>query len=166
MRKHKYLLFIGFMVLALAGCGKKSQITDFIPTPMITQTPADGSGEVTDGSNAGTDQGTEGDATATPTDRPIVVGKTTAKYVKLGEYDAILNVRSEPSKEGTIVGFLVHTEKVDVMSIENGWAKFVVNGKACYVSADFLADERPAYITPPTPTPSVAPTPTLKPSQN
>ena len=84
--------------------------------------------------------------------------------MKLDDYDAILNIRSAPSREGEIVGFLVHTEQVEVISVEDGWASFVYQDEIRYVSADFLVDKKPAYIEPPTPT--AEPTPTEEPDPN
>jgi uncharacterized protein YgiM (DUF1202 family) len=91
----------------------------------------------------------------------------------MGEYDAVLNVRATPSKDGDIVGFLVHTEKVEVIEIKDGWASFEYNNAICYVSSDFLVDTRPDYIAPPSPTPkpvpadtpTPTPTPTPKPAK-
>ncbi len=114
----------------------------------------------TSGDTGETGASEDGDGTADGT--PVHVGQTTTKYVKLGEYDAVLNVRETPSKDGKIVGFLVHTEKIDVIEITDGWASFVYNGAVSYTSADFLVDERPAYIEPPTSTPK--PTNTPKPT--
>jgi uncharacterized protein YgiM (DUF1202 family) len=88
--------------------------------------------------------------------------------VKLDKYDAILNVRGTPSKDGEVVGFLVHTEKIEVIDIVDGWASFAQGGEVRYVSADFLVNERPEYIEPPTlsPAPTNKPTPTTKPVQD
>ena len=161
MKKNIVYLIIMIVVFALSGCKAKDQATYFIPTPIATQAPADQASEE-DGAEETTPTGTEEDNSS---EEPIYVGKTTPKYVKLGDYDAILNIRTAPSKDGEIIGFLVHTEKIDVISIENGWASFVYKNKISYVSADFLVDKKPAYIDPPTPTP-VPNTPTPVPDPN
>jgi uncharacterized protein YgiM (DUF1202 family) len=163
MKKITYLIII-LAVLSLAGCNKKDQMVSFIPTS--TPVPTDGTGtdlaEGTDDSgDTASDQSGE-DASADNSDdgsgnAPIVVGNTITKYVKLSAYGAVLNVRDKPSKDGKVVGTLVHTEKVDVVKIEDGWACFVMNNQYVYVSADFLVDERPDYLDPPTPTPTPEP---------
>jgi uncharacterized protein YgiM (DUF1202 family) len=129
MKKNVFLLII-ITVFLLSGCSKKEKMTNFIPTMApedeitseVTQTPLEGSTE------------------ATPTPKEIHVGETTTKYVKLSEYDDTLNVRSTPSTDSEPVGFLVHTEKIEVIDIVDGWASFVYNNQVCYVNADFLVD--------------------------
>lgn len=137
MKKITYL-FIFVTVILLSGCSKKAQMVDFIPTAIPTQ---EGSKE---------DKASVSETTPTP--QVVYVGKTVTKYVKLGEYNDVLNIRSSPSTDADVVGFLVHTEKVDVIKITDGWASFVYNNAVCYVNADYLVDEKPALIAPPTPT--------------
>ncbi|HWT73494.1 MAG TPA: SH3 domain-containing protein [Mobilitalea sp.] len=153
MKKSIYLLIISILIL-LSGCSKKDQLTNFIPT----QVPE----EVTT-SVEGTDENAQTDAetAVTPTPAAIHIGATTTKYVKLDEYGGYLNIRSKPSTDAEAVGFLVHAEEVKVIEIKDGWASILYNDAICYVNADFLVDERPAYLTPPppTPTPIVTPTP-------
>lgn len=146
MKKYIGSLLLVIAVLMLNGCGAKDQETFFIPTPMVTPEPSEELTDDPDDKEASADD-----------EEPVFVGNTTKMYVKLGDYDAILNVRSLPSREGKIVGFLVHTEEINVISIEDGWASFVYNGEISYVSADFLVDEKPDYIKPPTPTTKPAP---------
>lgn len=168
MRKYKYLLFIGIAILTLAGCGKKDQMPNFFPTPMITEEPEKGIAVVpedtTEGSDTGT--GTEEGVTPAPTEGALHVGKTTTQFVKMTTYNGILNVRSTPSTDGEIVGFLVHTEQIEVIEVKDGWASFVIGNKICYVNAEFLADEKPAYIDPPSPSPTPTLTPTPAPDPN
>ncbi|HKL80353.1 MAG TPA: SH3 domain-containing protein [Mobilitalea sp.] len=155
MKKNIVYLMIIVAIFALPGCKKKDQETNFIPTPTVAPKPVEGdtSDEVSEdvvedsGEPVGSDQ-----------DEPVYTGKTITKFAKLDDYDAILNIRSTPSKDGEIVGFLVHTEQIEVISIENGWASFVYKNEVRYVSEDFLTDKKPSYITPPTPTPSPEPT--------
>lgn len=159
MKTKIYLLF-SLVVLVLIGCSKKEQMPDFIPTPI----PTDETNVDTGIDTPSVTEGVTPAETEETNDTPIVVGKTTTKYVKMKEYNDYLNVRSEPSMDGKVVGFLVHTEKIEVTKIENGWACFVLNNKYCYVSADYLVDVRPEYIAPPTPTPSPIPTNTPAPT--
>jgi len=162
MKKYIYLLIV-ITSLMFVGCKKQEQMVDFIPSTTST----DESGEVisedeTAGENTeGNDNSTE-EAVATPTPKTIHVGETKTMYVKLDEYGAFLNVRSIPSKEGDIVGSLVHTEKIEVIDIVDGWASFLQDNEVRYVNADFLVDVRPDYIAPPSPTPTPKNTPTVK----
>lgn len=161
MKKSIVLLTI-LTVLLFTGCEKKEQMTSFIPTQAPEEvtdttdatTPEDAAGE--DAATGGTE--------ATPTPKEIHVGQTTPMYVKMSEYGAFLNIRPTPSTDSQPVGFLVHAEKVDVIEIADGWASFVYNDAICYVNADFLVDERPEYLDPPTATP--APTPTAAPVED
>lgn len=168
--KKTLLFIILFAVITLTGCGdKKDQMTNFIPTPMPE---SDSSSEEAEDETIGEDAGTEGSSEeenqATPTPKTLHVGQTTTMYVKLDQYNAVLNVRSTPSKDGEVVGFLVHTERIRVIEIVDGWASFAQDDQIRYVSADFLVKERPEYIEPPTPSPvpSKKPTPTAKPAQD
>lgn len=185
MRK-SLLFIILFAAMALTGCSdKKDQMPDFIPTPMPEadsgEEDAVGEDETTgedietgENSEEGTsgeeasEEGASEDTQITPTPKTVPVGQTKTMYVKLDKYDAVLNVRSAPSKQGEVVGFLVHTERVRVIDIVDGWASIAQSGQVHYVSADFLVEERPAYIEPPkpSPAPSKKPTPTQKPPQN
>lgn len=154
--KKSIVLFIILSVILMTGCSKKVQMTSFIPTQAPEEvtditTPEDTSGE--DAAKV-----TE----ATPTPKEIHIGQTTPMYVKLDEYGAFLNIRSKPSTEGEQVGFLVHAEKIDVAEIVDGWASFLYSNAICYVNADFLVEDRPEYLEPPTATP--APTPTAAPA--
>lgn len=166
--KKSLLLIIIITLLMMTGCKEKGEFTSFIPTPVPES--EDGSEAAVTDDTEDTKENASETPEETPTPKPVHVGQTTTKYVKLDKYDAILNVRATPSREGDIVGFLVHTEKVEVIEISNGWASFAQNGELRYVSADFLVDERPDYIKPPAPTKKPAPTskpaPNTKPSQN
>lgn len=143
-------------VFALYGCKGKDQEANFIPTP-----PADPAVDEYDPSTDDKDSGTGGyedqdqaDDDGTDNNTPEYTGETTTKYVKLNTYDGILNVRATPTTDGDIVGFLVHTEQIEVIEIKDGWASFIYNGVTRYVNAAFLSDKKPAYIDPPTPTPA------------
>ncbi len=138
----KKIVILLIFILMLTGCSKEEQMTSFIPTAAPSLDAEDGNDTI--------------GPTATPAPKTIYVGQTTTKYVKLSEYDDVLNVRSAPSTDSDIVGFLVHTEKVDVIDIVDGWASFVYNDAICYVNADYLVDEKPAYLDPPTPTPAAS----------
>lgn len=157
MKKSIYLLII-LTVLLLSGCSQKDQMTNFIPTQAPDETSESGAD-----TDANTDEGTQSETAATPTPGVIHIGQTTTKYVKLDEYGGYLNIRSTASREGEVVGFLVHAEEVEVIEIIDGWASFLYNDAICYVNADYLVDERPDYLTPPPPTPTPIVTPTQAP---
>ncbi|MBH1940043.1 SH3 domain-containing protein [Mobilitalea sibirica] len=167
MKKRLLGLLIMIAVFAFLGCDKPEQVTNFIPTPIPLLEEDDEQGTEDTKEKEGTEDSTEetGDSTKDEKDKPDFLGKPITKYVKLSEYDGILNIRKEPSTDSEIVGFLVHTEKIDVVSIENGWASFLYMDEICYVSEDFLVDKKPAYISPPTPTPSPTPTPIPDPNE-
>ncbi len=150
MRKAIYLSLL-MIVISLTGCGKEEEMTSFIPTQPPTK-EADVTAAAGD-----TDQ--QEDTQTSPTSKVVRVGQTTPKYVKMDKYGATLNVRSNPSTSGEVVGFLVHAEKIEVAEIADGWASFLYNGTLCYVNADYLVDVQPEYLEPPTPTPTPKPTP-------
>lgn len=151
MKKKIYLLIL-LTVFVLVGCNKKDQMTNFIPT----QAPEEENTTVVDGTES-----TPTEAATTPVPETVHIGATTTRYVKLDEYGGYLNIRSKPSTDGDVVGFLVHAEEVEVGEVKDGWASILYNDTICYCNADFIVDERPAYLTPPppTPTPVVTPTP-------
>ncbi len=154
MKKSIYLFTITAAVL-LSGCSNKDQMTNFIPT----QAPQDElSSEM--------EEDTETPAAAESAQEPetTYTGATTKMYVKLNEYGGYVNVRAAASKDGEVIGFLVHAEEIEVIEIKNGWASFLANDKINYVSSDFVVAERPDYLTPPPPTPTTAATPTPKPT--
>ena len=153
MKKSIYL-FLLMMILLLTGCNKKDEeMTSFIPTQAPTE-----DGDTVAGDEAQTNQEEVTEAASTPS--AVHVGQTTPMYVKMDEYGATLNVRSTPSTSGEAVGFLVHGEKIRVAEIADGWASFVYNDALCYVNADYLVNEQPEYLEPPTPTPTPKVTPT------
>lgn len=162
MKKKLICLLILGTVLILAACKKKNdQETNFIPSipPVFTGDELEFPNETIDDLEEPTD---------TPDDiedEPEHVGETITKYVKLRTYGAILNVRSSPTtEEDNVVGFLVHTEPIEVISIENNWAKFLYQDEVRYVSADYLVDTVPPYVSPPMLTST--PTPTSTPSED
>ncbi|HKL99612.1 MAG TPA: SH3 domain-containing protein [Mobilitalea sp.] len=155
MKKNIVYLMIILAIFVLPGCKKKDMQTDFMPTPTVAPKPVEGDNSDEVSEDVVNDSG---EPVENNQDEPVYTGKTVTKFAKLDDYDAILNVRSTPSKDGEIVGFLVHTEQIEVISIENGWASFVYKNEVRYVSEDFLTDKKPSYITPPTPTPTPKPT--------
>lgn len=180
MRKYLFLLLI-LSVAVLSGCKKEEQMPDFIPTNLLEDN-TDNNGEDANkpGDNSQTDDklGQE-DETTQPDDGsdndgndnndnkdalPVVVGKTTTKYVKLNQFGGSLNVRPTPSTEGTPVGFLVHAEAVEVIEVKDGWASILYKGNICYVKSEYLVDKQPPYLEPPTPTPKPTAAPTPKPA--
>ena len=157
MKKVIYLLIL--VIFMLAGCSKKDQMTNFIPT----QTPEEqkeqaAEEELEQGEESEQKEEEEADASLSE----VRVGKTTPMYVKLDQYGAYLNVRSNPTTEGAPVGFLVHGEEIGIIEIKDGWASFLYDDNICYVNAGFLVEEQPEYLNPPTPTPTPVATPTKK----
>ncbi|MCM3729605.1 SH3 domain-containing protein [Neobacillus cucumis] len=49
-----------------------------------------------------------------------------------------LNVRSQPTTEGSIIGKYKKGDIVKVSFVENGWAGILIKGRVCFVSADYL----------------------------
>lgn len=149
--KSKLYIILGLMVFLLAGCSSKDQMPNIIVAPTPTEAEKPDNTPVEDDQ----DQENEaGDQEETKDEEPIVVGTTTTKYVKLNKYNDTLNIRAEPSTNGEKVGFLVHAEKIEVIDIVDGWARFVKDNKYVYCSADYLVDEKPEYLKPPTSTPA------------
>ncbi len=154
MKKSIYLFTITAAVL-LSGCSNKNQMTNFIPT----QAPQDDISLDTE-----EETGAASDTEAAQEPETTYTGATTKMYVKLNEYGGYVNVRATASKDGEVIGFLVHAEEIEVIEIKDGWASFLANDKINYVSSDFVVAERPDYLTPPPPTPTTAATPTPKPT--
>lgn len=152
MKKNLMYIIIGITILLFVGCKGDDQETDFIPL-----IPSDGSveDEVIPENPDEEDQVSEevdDSEDSEDSDEVADVEETTTMYVKLVSYGAILNVRSTPTTDAdNVVGFLVHTEAIEVMNIENGWASFMHKGDLCYISQDYLVDSVPPYISPPTP---------------
>jgi uncharacterized protein YgiM (DUF1202 family) len=59
----------------------------------------------------------------------------------------ILNIRSHPSTESSIIGKLKKGDVVKVSFVENGWAGILINGRICFVSADYLTKKSAAPST-------------------
>lgn len=147
MKKKMMLIIITGAVLLFVACKGNDQETNFIQPPeeftdvddiVIPDDPLDDYEDPTDIPDDEEDE-TE------------YIGEITTKYVKLRSYGAILNVRSEPNTDSdNIVGFLVHTEPVEVISIDGEWAKILYKDEVRYVSAEFLVDNVPPYVSPPT----------------
>ena len=152
MKKSIYLLII-LTVMIMSGCATKEKMVDFMPTSIPTDDGSDKSNNDADVTKA-----------AAPTHKAEYVGETTTKYVKVADFGAVLNVRSIPSTEGEAVGTIKHAEKVEVISIEDGWASIIYNGAICYVNALYLVDEKPVKVDPTT-APTKVPTPTKAPTK-
>lgn len=153
MKKNLMYIIIGIALLVFVACKGDDKETDFIPVmPPNNSVEEDHIPENPDED----DQIVEGNEEPKDSEDFEEVAdnthETTTMYVKLATYGAILNIRSAPTTEAdNIVGFLVHTEQVEVITIENGWASFMHKGEICYVSEDYLVDSVPPYISPPTP---------------
>ena len=151
MKKKILFIMVTGVMLFFVACKGNNQETNFIPEqpPVFT----DDDIIIPDDPVYDLEEPTD-----TPDDvdeEPTYVGETTTKYVKLRSYGAILNVRSEPSTEGSnVVGFLVHTEPIEVISIDGDWAKIMFKDEINYVSSEFLVDTVPPYVSPPTQTSS------------
>lgn len=147
MKNKLVYIIIVVSVLLFTACKGNDKETNFIPTqpPEFINDDTDISDDTIEDIDDSID--IPGDME----DDTEFVGETTTKYVKLSSYGAILNVRSAPTTDtDNVVGFLVHTEPVEVISIENDWAKFLYNSEVSYVSAEYLVDFVPPYISPPT----------------
>lgn len=57
---------------------------------------------------------------------------------------AILNIRSKPTTESSIVGKYKKGDVVKVAFVENGWAGILIKGRVCFVSADYLTSKQAA----------------------
>ena len=68
---------------------------------------------------------------------------TQTKYVNA----TTLNVRSGPSTTYSIIDTLKQNAKVEVISIENNWAKIKHNNEIGYVSAEYLSDKKVEEVT-------------------
>ena len=68
---------------------------------------------------------------------------TQIKYVNA----TTLNVRSGPSTTYSIIDTLKQNAKVEVISIENNWAKIKHNNEIGYVSAEYLSDKKVEEVT-------------------
>jgi len=144
MKNKLMFLIIGLSVLVFVACKANDQETNFIPT----QPPAFTEDEFDLSDNEDMDESTD---TSDEEEDSELINETRTMYVKLATYGAVLNVRSSPTtEEDNIVGFLVHTEPVEVISIENGFASFMYKDEICYISEDFLSENIPPYISPPT----------------
>lgn len=55
----------------------------------------------------------------------------------------ILNIRSHPSTESSILGQYQKGDVVKVAFIENGWAGILIKGRVCFLSAKYLAQQQP-----------------------
>lgn len=74
----------------------------------------------------------------------------TIMFVKLQHYGSTLNVRDNPSMNGNIIGKMEHGDSVEVISMEDGWATINYNDGTAYVSCDYLVQEEPSTLKPPT----------------
>ncbi|MEY8749350.1 N-acetylmuramoyl-L-alanine amidase [Alkalicoccobacillus gibsonii] len=63
-----------------------------------------------------------------------------ALAAEMGEVDTqvSLNVRSEPSEAGTIIGSLSPGERVEYIDVGNGWGQITYQGKLGFVSTNYL----------------------------
>lgn len=59
----------------------------------------------------------------------------------------ILNIRSQPSTASSIIGKYKKGDVVKVSFIENGWAGILINGRVCFVSANYLTQNQAVAST-------------------
>jgi LysM repeat protein len=50
----------------------------------------------------------------------------------------VLNVRSEPNTQSSVIGKYKKGDVAKVVNVENGWAGILIEGRLCFVSADYL----------------------------
>jgi LysM repeat protein len=55
---------------------------------------------------------------------------------------SVLNIRSQPSTDSSIIGMYKKGDVVKVVFIENGWAGVLIKGRVCFVSADYLTQKQ------------------------
>ena len=70
-------------------------------------------------------------------------------YIKLKQYGSLLNVRDNKSTDSYILGKLDHSEKVEVIQVENEWAKIHYMDGIGYVYNEYLTKEQPPQIAKP-----------------
>ena len=68
---------------------------------------------------------------------------TTTKIVSV----SALNMRSGPSTSYSVIQTLSQNTQVEVISVENGWAKIKYNSKIGYVSNQYLSDKKEESTT-------------------
>ena len=75
---------------------------------------------------------------------PCMITANAATAYVVVEEDSYLNARSAPG-HGTVEAHLERGWEVEVVSVDNGWAKIIGVGECytCYVAAEFLSDEPP-----------------------
>lgn len=74
---------------------------------------------------------------------PIQPVKGELLYVVLQQIDSSLNIREEQSMEGQTIGKLKYGDEVEVLLVDNGWAKIRYQGITGYVSQEYLKKEQP-----------------------
>lgn len=72
-----------------------------------------------------------------------------------------LNVRSEPTTDGEVLGQLLYGEKVEILDTADGWCRISYNGINAYISASYVSLQPPPSTTA---APSTTRTPTAAPT--
>ena len=54
----------------------------------------------------------------------------------------VLNIRSQPTTESSIIGKYKIGDVVKVALEEDGWAGILIKGRVCFVSADYLTSKQ------------------------
>ncbi|NWQ41949.1 SH3 domain-containing protein [Bacillus sp. EB106-08-02-XG196] len=64
----------------------------------------------------------------------------------------VLNIRSQPTTESSIIGKYKKGDVVKVVFEEDGWAGILIKGRVCFVSADYLTSKQAVESSPTTKT--------------
>lgn len=52
---------------------------------------------------------------------------------------SMLNIREDPSSTSAVVGKLTEGEEIELLAIDDGWAKIIYRGDTCYAAAEYLS---------------------------
>lgn len=77
--------------------------------------------------------------------KKILLPKVTDQLVTA----TVLNIRSQPTTESSIIGKYKKGDVVKVVFKDNGWAGILMKGRVCFVSAEYLTT-KPTVQSPPT----------------
>ena len=72
-----------------------------------------------------------------------ICGIASANEMKYVSNDIGVNVRQSPTADSQRLGGLYKGDAVDVISVENGWAKINYNGRVAYVTNGALSNTKP-----------------------
>lgn len=72
----------------------------------------------------------------------IIFSVTVSAKVYVCTAPAAINIRTQPSTQGSVVGALQPNQTVDVVVIKGDWAMINYNGATAYVAAKFLTEQQ------------------------